>query len=164
MNDPLHHNEINRRYFLGRGAGVGIGAMALAALNQGASRAGSGLTGLPHFASKAKRVIFLTQSGGPSQIELYDHKPGLLKLAGTELPDSVRNGQRLTGMTKDQPQLVMPAHSTFHWRGDSGATVSDWLLHTAGIADKLCFVKSMITDQINHAPAMTKFLTGHPRH
>jgi hypothetical protein len=116
---------------------------------------------LPHFAPRAKRVIFLTQSGGPSQLELFDHKPGLEKLAGQKLPDSVRDGQRLSGMTKGKPQLVMPSHSVFRRRGESGATVSDWLPHIADIADDLCFVKSMVTDQINHAPAMTKFLTGH---
>jgi len=154
--------EVTRRYFLGRGAGVGVGAMALGMLNH-PSTAGAAQTtpAIPHFASRAKRVIFLTQSGGPSQIELFDHKPGLRKLAGTPLPDSVRNGQRLTGMTKNQPQLIMPPHSRFRQHGQSGATVSDWLPYTAGIADELCFIKSMVTDQINHAPAMTKFLTGH---
>ena len=155
--------DVTRRYFLGRGAGVGIGAMALNALMQESTQAVSSRLSeqLPHFAPRAKRVIFLTQSGGPSQIELYDHKPGLIKLAGQKLPDSVRNGQRLSGMTKGKPQLVMPAHSEFRQRGQSGATVSDWLPHIAGVADDLCFVKSMVTDQINHAPAMTKFLTGH---
>jgi hypothetical protein len=84
-----------------------------------------------------------------------------VKFAGQKLPDSIRDGQRLSGMTKGKPQLVMPAHSVFRQRGESGATVSDWLPHIADIADELCFVKSMVTDQINHAPAMTKFLTGH---
>jgi len=158
--DPL---DVTRRYFLGRGAGVGIGAMALSLLGSqpaGASKAvGGGL--LPHFPPKVKRVIFLTQSGGPSQIELFDYKPDLSKWAGQELPESVRNGQRLTGMTKGQPQLVMPPHSVFRRHGQSGATVSDWLPHIGSVADELCFIKSMTTDQINHAPAMTKFLTGH---
>ena len=158
--DPL---SVTRRYFLGRGAGVGVGAMALNSLlgSQGDSAETGLVDALPHFAPRAKRVIFLTQSGGPSQLELYDHKPGLVKLAGQKLPDSVRDGQRLSGMTQGKPQLVMPAHSVFQQRGDSGATVSDWLPHIADIADDLCFVKSMVTDQINHAPAMTKFLTGH---
>ena len=155
--------EATRRYFLGRGAGVGIGAMALSVLGNPSTSASAGVgeRDLPHFASKAKRIIFLTQSGGPSQIELFDHKPGLNKFAGKKLPDEIRGGQRLTGMTKGQPQLVMPAHSVFRQHGQSGATVSNWLPHTASIADELCFVKSMTTDQINHAPAMTKFLTGH---
>jgi hypothetical protein len=158
--DPL---DVTRRYFLGRGAGVGIGAMVLSLLESQRSVASQdvGADALPHFLPKAKRVIFLTQSGGPSQIELFDHKPGLLKLAGQKLPESVRNGQRLTGMTKGQPQLVMPSHSVFRRHGQSGATVSDWLPHIGSIADELCFIKSMTTDQINHAPAMTKFLTGH---
>lgn len=158
--DPL---SVTRRYFLGRGAGVGVGAMALNGLlgSQGDSAETGLVDALPHFAPRAKRVIFLTQSGGPSQLELYDHKPGLVKLAGQKLPDSIRDGQRLSGMTEGKPQLVMPAHSVFQQRGDSGATVSDWLPHIADIADDLCFVKSMVTDQINHAPAMTKFLTGH---
>ena len=158
--DPL---SVTRRYFLGRGAGVGVGAMALEGLLAGRANASEVISAntVPHFAPKAKRVIFLTQSGGPSQLELYDHKPGLAKLAGEKLPDSVRNGQRLSDMTKGKPQLVMPAHSVFKRRGESGATVSNWLPHIADIADELCFVKSMVTDQINHAPAMTKFLTGH---
>lgn len=158
--DPL---SVTRRYFLGRGVGVGVGAMALNGLlrSQGDSAETGLVDALPHFAPRAKRVIFLTQSGGPSQLELYDHKPGLVKLAGQKLPDSIRDGQRLSGMTEGKPQLVMPAHSVFQQRGESGATVSDWLPHIADIADDLCFVKSMVTDQINHAPAMTKFLTGH---
>ncbi|MFT4555016.1 MAG: DUF1501 domain-containing protein [Planctomycetales bacterium] len=157
--------DVTRRYFLGRGAGVGLGAMALNMLNgetqSGQAAAATGKLAGTHFAPKAKRIIFLTQSGGPSQIELYDEKPGLIKMAGKELPDSVRNGQRLTAMTAGKAQLVMPAHSHFRRHGESGATVSDWLPHIGAIADELCFVKSMTTDQINHAPAMTRFLTGH---
>ena len=145
-------DQTNRRYFLGQCTGLSLGAMALESL----------LAKVPmDLAPKAKRVIFLTQSGGPSQIELFDHKPGLVRLAGQKLPDSVRGGQRLTGMTKGQPQLIMPSHASFDRHGRSGATVSEWLPHTASVADELCFVKSMVTDQINHAPAMTKFLTGH---
>lgn len=158
--DPL---EVTRRYFLGRGAGVGLGAMAcsgLAGRSAGASQVSAGSVA-PRIPAKAKRVIFLTQSGGPSQIELFDYKPGLVKWAGKKLPDSVRDGQRLTGMTKNQPQLIMPPHSNFRQHGQSGATVSDWLPHIGSVADDLCFIKSMTTDQINHAPAMTKFLTGH---
>jgi len=154
--------DVTRRYFLGQGAGIGIGAMALGLLNITQAQAAASVDNrLPNFGAKAKRIIFLTQSGGPSQIELFDDKPGLAKLAGQELPESVRGGQRLTGMTKGKPQLIMPAHSQFARRGQSGATVSSWLPHTAAIADDLCFVKSVQTDQINHAPAMTKFLTGH---
>ncbi|TWU16301.1 DUF1501 domain-containing protein [Allorhodopirellula heiligendammensis] len=155
-------NETTRRYFLGQGAGIGLGAMALNCLDQqSASATAISPPELPHFAARAKRIIFLTQSGGPSQLELFDDKPGLLDMAGKPLPESVRGGQRLTGMTRGKPQLVMPAHSKFRQHGESGATVSNWLPHTAKVADDLCFVKSMVTDQINHAPAMTKFLTGH---
>lgn len=170
-NNPEHNGnrplDVTRRYFLGRGAGVGIGAMALGMLHHeasrgnGAVRASVSSAGGTDSAPKAKRIIFLTQSGGPSQIELYDEKPGLIDMAGKELPDSVRNGQRLTGMTAGKPQLIMPAHSRFQRHGESGATVSDWLPHIGAIADDLCFIKSMTTDQINHAPAMTRFLTGH---
>jgi hypothetical protein len=119
-----------------------------------------GLPGLPHHAPRAKRVIMLTMSGGPSQLELFDEKPGLMKWAGTELPDSVRQGQRVTTMTSGQKQLVMPAKVRFSRCGQSGATIGEWLPHLAGVADELCFIKSMHGEQINHAPAMTQFLTG----
>ncbi len=165
MNDPLN---ITRRYFLGKCTGVSLGAMALSRLLSGAGAAvdpvrdvNGGLPQFPHFAPKAKRVIFLTQSGGPSQIELFDEKPGLMKLAGTELPESVRNGQRLTTMTASQKQLIKPAATKFSHCGASGATISEWLPHLQRVADDVCFIKSMHTDQINHAPAMTQFLTGH---
>jgi hypothetical protein len=164
-----HALEITRRYFLGQGAGVALGAAALAELcSASISKAADpskepalGLPGLPHFPAKAKRVIFLTQSGGPSQLELFDAKPNLIKWAGKELPDSVRQGQRLTTMTSNQKQLVMPARVKFSQSKKSGATVGEWLPHLAKVADDLCFIKSMHTDQINHAPAMTQFLTGH---
>lgn len=158
-----------RRTFLGQAAGLSLGAMALSGLltnrsegaeAQTAEPAGS-LPGFPHFTGTAKRVILLTQSGGPSQLELYDEKPDLEKLAGTELPESVRMGQRLTTMTASQKQLVMPARTKFERCGQSGATIGEWLPRLKTVADDLCFIKSMYTDQINHAPAMTKFLTGH---
>ncbi len=156
--------EISRRFFLGQGTGLSLGAIALSSLMQAAeTKSGEepiGLTGLPHFAPKAKRVIFLTQSGGPSQIELFDDKPGLRALAGQELPDSVRQGQRVTTMTASQKQLIMPAVTKFAQYGQSGATVGEWLPYLSKIVDDVCFVKSMQTDQINHAPAMTQFLTG----
>jgi len=160
MNEPLN---ITRRYFLGRGAGVSLGAMAWSRLARGAVAAPlpPNAAGLPHFAAKAKHVIFLTQSGGPSQLELYDHKPELQKWAGIELPDSVRQGQRVTTMTSNQKQLLMPGRTKFEKCGRSGATIGEWLPHLRGVADDLCFIKSMHSDQINHAPAMTQFLTGH---
>ena len=162
MNDETKQTlwqSISRRSFLSRGAGLSLGAMALGLLER--AQAAGGKPELPHFAPKAKNVIFLTQSGGPSQIELFDYKPGLVEWAGKELPDSVRQGQRLTTMTANQKQLIMPARTKFHRYGESGATIGEWLPHLGKVADELCFVKSMTTDQINHAPAMTKFLTGH---
>jgi len=159
--DPL---DPSRRYFLGQCTGLSIGAMALSTLigrALAADGAGKlGLPNLPHFAAKAKRVIFLTQSGGPSQIELFDEKPGLMKLAGTELPESVRRGQRLTTMTSGQKQLIKPAATKFERCGKSGQSIGEWLPHLKTVADDLCIVRSMHTDQINHAPAMTQFLTG----
>ena len=136
----------SRRLFLTQS----LGAIALNAMDA-----------LPHFTPKAKRVIFLTQSGGPSQLELFDHKPGLRKLAGQELPDSVRRGQRVTTMTANQKQLIMPGVTKFIRPGQSGAELGEWLPHLGKVVDDICFVKSMHTDQINHAPAMTQFLTGH---
>ena len=120
-----------------------------------------GLPGLPHFPGKAKSIIYLHMNGGPSQLDTWDYKPNLHQWAGKELPDSVRQGQRVTTMTANQQQLIMPPRTRFQHCGDSGATIGEWLPHHARVADDLCFVKSMVTDQINHAPAMTKFLTGH---
>ena len=150
---------MHRRHFLNQ-AGLNLGAISLGSL---LARDASGAVPMnfPSFAPKAKRVIFLTQSGGPSQLELFDHKPGLRQWAGTELPESIRQGQRLTTMTSKQKQLILPGITEFSRHGEGGATVSEWLPHTGSVADELCFVKSMVTDQINHAPAMTKFLTGH---
>ncbi len=162
--DPL---SISRRYFLGQCTGISLGAMSLSSLlsrafgaAEPAPSAVGGLPGLPHFAPKAKRVIFLTQSGGPSQLELFDEKPDLMRWAGIELPDSVRRGLRVTTMTANQKQLVMPPKVRFERCGQSGATIGEWLPHLKEVADDLCFIKSMHTDQINHAPAMTQFLTG----
>jgi hypothetical protein len=156
--------RIARRSLL-QSTGVSVAAMALQQLESraavGDQMQGLGLSELPHHPAKARNVIFLTQSGGPSQIELFDEKPGLMKWAGKELPESVRQGQRLTTMTASQKQLVMPAKTRFRRCGDSGATIGEWLPHHEHIADDVCFIKSMVTDQINHAPAMTKFLTGH---
>ena len=151
--------SLTRRAFLRNTGAFSLGAIALQSLMSEATAQEA--PRLPHFAPKAKRVIFLTQSGGPSQIELFDYKPGLRRLAGQELPDSVRQGQRLTTMTANQKQLVMPPVTSFARYGQSGATVGEWLPHLSKIVDDVCFIKSMHTDQINHAPAMTQFLTGH---
>lgn len=151
---------LGRRSFLGQ-IGLNFGALAAGAMLGDELAAAELKDSLPHFAPKAKRVIFLTQSGGPSQIELFDYKPDLHKLAGTELPESVRQGQRLTGMTAGKPQLILPPVAKFQQHGESGAWFGEWLPHIGSIADEICVIKSMVTDQINHAPAMTKFLTGH---
>ncbi len=119
------------------------------------------MPGLPHFAPKAKRVIYLFQSGAPSQLDLFDYKPQLAKTHGTDLPDSIRNGQRLTAMTAGQTSFPV-AQSIFKFaqHGQSGAWLSELLPHTAKIADDLCFIKSMHTEQINHDPAVTFAQTG----
>ncbi len=114
-----------------------------------------------HFAPKAKRVIYLFQSGAPSQLETFDYKPALEKMNGQELPDSVRQGQRLTGMTATQTSFpLVQSKFGFQQRGQSGAWVSELMPHLAKVADRLCFIKSMHTEAINHDPAVTFFQTG----
>ncbi|MBM4074931.1 MAG: DUF1501 domain-containing protein, partial [Planctomycetes bacterium] len=114
-----------------------------------------------HFPPKARRVIYLFQSGAPSQIELYDHKPELEKRRGEELPDSIRQGQRLTGMTAAQPHFpVVPSMFKFGRHGESGATLSELLPHLSKMADRICFIKSLSTEAINHDPAVTFLTTG----
>lgn len=116
---------------------------------------------VPHFAPKAKRVIYLFQSGGPSQLEMMDYKPKLKELHGTELPDSIRQGQRLTGMTSGQKSFpVVAPKFQFQQHGENGAWFSELLPHTAKIADRLCIVRSMHTEAINHDPAITFMQTG----
>jgi hypothetical protein len=138
---------------------------ALASLTGLAAGSDTGLSPaslpLPHFRPRAKRVICLFQSGAPSQLDLFDHKPGLRELRGTELPDSVRGTQRLTGMTSRQASFpIAPSKYRFRQYGDSGAWLSELLPHTARIADELCIVKSVHTEAINHDPAVTFFQTG----
>ncbi|MFT5288837.1 MAG: hypothetical protein ACI8QS_001121 [Planctomycetota bacterium] len=152
---------LGRRALLGNAGAMALGMIGLESLLGRSAFAQDSSQALPHFAPKAKRVLFMTQSGGPSQIELFDPKPGLARFAGQELPASVRDGQRVTGMTKGKPQLIMPSVTRFRRRGQSGIEFSDWLPHLGSIVDELCVVRSMVTDQINHAPAMTRFLTGH---
>ena len=168
--DPL---AVARRQFL-RGSSMGIGAAALASMLGADSpveagsepgRHGSRATARPHFAPKAKRIIYLFMHGGPSQLELFDHKPGLEKLHGSELPDSVRGSQRLTGMTADQKSfpVVSASQRRFARHGQSGAWISDLMPRLAEVADQLCFVRSMHTEAINHDPAVTFLQTGHQR-
>ncbi len=168
MTDPLleHHLHLNRRTFLHR-ASIGVGSLALGSL-LGCDRRGDLTTfeklsnlGLPHFAPKAKRVIYLFQSGAPSQLELFDWKPLLRKMNGQELPESVRKGQRLTGMTSGQKRFPLAgAQIDFRQHGNSGAWLSDLLPHTAKVVDDLCIIKTMHTEAINHDPAVTFFQTG----
>jgi hypothetical protein len=162
--DPLGQERLRmtRRHFFGR-AGAGVGIAALASLLDEDLRAqeGSGLPGLPHFRPKARRVIYLFQSGAPSQMDLFDWKPGLAGLRATELPESVRRGQRLTTMTATQTSFpVAPSRFRFERHGGSGAWVSELMPRTAGVVDELCFVKSIWTEAINHDPAITFFQTG----
>src|SRR5579863_2721016 len=156
--------ELTRRYFFSKAsAGLGVASLAsLLARDLTASDAqNAGLPGLPHFPPKAKRVIYLFQSGGPSQMDLFDYKPGLKQIAKTELPDSIRQGQRLTGMTAAQTSFpVAPSIYDFKQYGQSGAWVSNLMPRTAEVADQLCFIKSMYTEQINHDPAVTFFQSG----
>lgn len=165
---------MNRRAFLSKSS-IGIGGAALSTLlgcnffgkkEQGSlnSTKNSGIQGIldaPHFAPKAKRVIYLFQSGGPSQLELFDYKPLLNQRRGEELPESIRQGQRLTGMTSGQDSfpLVGSAYD-FKQHGQNGTWVSDLLPYTAKIVDELCIVNSMHTEAINHDPAITFFQTG----
>jgi hypothetical protein len=162
--------ELNRRHFLGR-SGLSLGSAALGALLgrdvKGAetSRPGDvaarGLAGLPHFAPKAKRVIYLFQSGAPSQLDLFDPKPAIRERRGIELPDSVRMGQRITTMTSGQKSLpVAPSIFKFARHGQSGAWLSELLPQTGSVADELCFIRSVQTEAINHDPAITFVQTG----
>jgi hypothetical protein len=153
--------QMTRRELFGRSA-VGLGTAALATLftREGRSATG-GMSDLPHFAAKAKRVIYLMMSGAPSQVDLFEHKPELEKRRGEELPSSVQMGQRLTTMTATQAQKkLLPPIAPVRQHGAAGMWISDFLPHTASISDELCFVKSMHTESINHAPAMTMLLTG----
>ncbi len=145
-------------------AGFGLSGAVLTTLlaekAPGASAA-VGVAGFPQFAPKAKRVIYLFQSGGPSQMDLFDYKPKLSERRGADLPDSIRMGQRLTTMTAGQDRLpVAPSLYLFAQHGECGAWMSELLPHTARIVDDLCIVKSMHTEAINHDPAVTFFQTG----
>lgn len=162
--NPFNELQLNltRRSFFSR-FGLGAGTAALASLlgESGFAQEKTGLPGVPHFAPKAKRVIFLFQAGGPSQLELFDAKPNLEKFRAQNLPDSIRQGQRLTGMTAYQSSFpTAPSLYKFAQHGKSGATLSELLPHTAKIVDELSFIKSMHTEQINHDPAQTFALTG----
>ncbi len=166
---PIDPMRLTRRRFL-TGAMGGIGGVALASLaagnvpllaSPGRQASPLGIPAGPHFAPTAKRIISLVQSGGPSQLDLFDHKPLLQERNGQELPDSIRQGQRLTGMSGNQSSLPLAgAQFDFKQHGSNGLWVSELLPHTARIVDKLCVVRSMHTEAINHDPAITFFQTG----
>ncbi len=153
---------VTRRQLFGRTA-AGLGAAALATLlnKDLPASTSSATTHLTHFAPKAKRVVYMLQGGAPSHVDLFDYKTSMEKYRGQQLPDSVRMGQRFTTMTAGQKQLLMlPGITGFKQYGHSGAWLCDFLKHTGSIADDLCFIKSMHTEAINHAPAVTLFMTG----
>jgi hypothetical protein len=163
--------HLTRRQLFGltaRGIGIGalgslLGADLLAAMPslQGAKDPKTGgLTGLPHFAPKAKRVIFLHMSGGPSQLETFDYKPGLVKYQGTQIPDSVRSGQRVAQTMGQSTLPVASSPYAFARHGQSGTWVSELLPHTAKIVDDITVIKTVFTDAINHDPAITFIQTG----
>ncbi|MFN9721549.1 MAG: DUF1501 domain-containing protein [Planctomycetota bacterium] len=147
---------LNRRTFLQTSAG-GIGTAALASLMQPHARAGS----VFHHTPKAKRIIYLFQSGAPSQMDLFDPKPAMVEKRGTDLPDSIRMGQRLTTMTSGQARFpVAPAILRFAQHGESGLWLSEILPHMSKIADEFCMIRSLNTEAINHDPAITFCQTG----
>lgn len=161
-----HGLNVNRRRFLSN-MSLGLGSVALGSLLMPDLFKGSLNTeedliaGIPHFAPKAKRVIYLFQNGAPSQLESFDYKPRLREMMGQELPASVRGGQRLTGMTANQSSFPLAGSFVdFKQYGESRAWISDLFPYTAKIVDDICIVRSMYTEAINHDPALTFFQTG----
>lgn len=153
---------LTRRQFFGRSsAGIGIAALGTLLGGPQAIASSSGALGPGHFAPKAKRVIYLFQSGGPSQMELFDYKPSLERFHGQDLPESIRQGQRITTMTSGQSTLPVAASKfTFQQHGQSGLWLSELLPHLGSVADDLCVIRSMHTEAINHDPGMTMMQTG----
>lgn len=164
--DPLSQSalDVTRRAFLGRSS-AGLGAAALASLFGPAASFAAGAADrrvlLPHHAPKAKRVIYLFMNGGPTHIDLFDYKPALANLHGQPIPDSAVAGKRFSTMTGDpKGKLILQPMERFKQYGQCGAWASDLVPYTGAIADELCFLKGMFTEQVNHAPAVTFFLTG----
>lgn len=145
----------SRRTFLNR-SGMGLGAAVMGSLCPRSSSAAMA----PHFAPKAKRVIFLFMAGAPSQLDLFDYKPDLRKQFKQPLPDEVRDGQRVTAMTKNATKLIQPSMFQFSRQGQSGIYMSELLPHLSGVVDDICLIKSMYTDAINHDPGKTLISTG----
>lgn len=165
-NEILQHRlNINRRKFLSK-LSLGIGSVALGSLLipdlfSGPDSGADFIPGIPHFAPKAKRVIYLFQDGAPSQLESFDYKPRLREMMGQELPPSVRGGQILTGMTANQKSFpLVGSYYDFKQYGESRAWINDMFPHIGKIADDICIVRSMYTEAINHDPALTFFQTG----
>ena len=160
--NPLASNR--RHFFKNSASGIGVAALASLLNAGGESRANEASAGLPngtHFAPKAKRVIYLFQSGGPAQQDLFDYKPLLNDKNGEEIPPEVRGEQRLTGMSVNQSSLPLAgSHFKFQQHGQSGAWLSELLPYHRDIVDDVCFIKSMHTEAINHDPAITMFQTG----
>ena len=163
-----HQAAMTRRSFFGKMA-KGVGAAALASMINPSLLFGSNSLnvpfqnelGLPHFPPKAKRVIYLFQSGAPSHVDLFDYKPMLQKWHGKQIPDELTQGKKFSTMTGGQTDgPIIGAISNFAQHGQSGAWVSDFMPETAKVVDDLCFIKSMHTESVNHAPAITFFLTG----
>tara|TARA_R110002073_G_scaffold115759_5_gene253868 strand:+ start:1475 stop:2923 length:1449 start_codon:yes stop_codon:yes gene_type:complete len=163
--NPIHEHAalVTRRHLLGK-MGLGVGAAALSTLVGGQTHAAlpdPAAPTLPNFPAKAKRVIYLFQNGGPSHVDLFDYKPKLRELAGQGLPDELTEGKRFSTMTASQEKAFLPEITQFARHGECGKWVADnFLPRTAEIVDDLCFVQSMKTTQVNHAPAITYFLTG----
>ena len=170
MFEESFYRAMARRAFF-KNAGLGLGSIALNALLQPSLLAGEkpvvkkqnfGTINPLHFAPKAKRVIYLFMSGAPSHIDLFDPKPKLREMTGKELPDSVRRGQRITGMTSGQKYLLcVGTPFQFHKHGKSGLELSEVLPHTGKVADDICVIRSVFTEPINHDPAVTYLYTGH---
>ena len=178
-----HVKAVTRRHFFGRTglAGLGLGTAALASMlpqqaiqaagnpegqatgsQATGSQATGGLPGLPHFAPKAKRAIYLFMAGAPCQMDTLDYKPTMDKMFDQDLPDSVRQGQRLTTMTSGQKRFpIAPSKFKFTQHGKNGAWVSELLPHTAKMVDDLSIVRTVYTEAINHDPAITYICTGH---
>ena len=155
---------VNRREFFGKQA-LGLGTAALSGLlakdGFAAAPQNNRLPGLPHWKPKAKNVIYLFQNGAPTHVDLFDYKPKLIEMHGKPVPDSLFEGKRFSTMTGNPKGKVMLSPvEPFKQRGNSGSWVSDFLPHTASIADDLCFIKSMHTEAVNHAPAISFFLSG----
>jgi uncharacterized protein DUF1501 len=156
--------SVTRRHFLTSATTLGLGTLGLASLMANETATTNPLPGVLdqlHHAPRAKRIIYLFQSGGPAQQELFDYKPLLNEKNGQQLPDHVRGGQRLTGMSVNQASIPLAGSAfKFQQHGKCGATLSELMPHTAALADELCFIKSMYTEAINHDPAITFFQTG----